>query len=147
MGATWVPINWRELETALTWSGDEWSNYLDLRTGEVRRSRPGAFREEGDEWSEEEVDLGLAEGVLLPIEPLLPPIERGWMESFTASLRDLHLRGRLEAALRSRRPLRRFQEALVSDRETRERWSAFRGDRIREAAREWLTRRDVEPAP
>ena len=45
-----VAVDWDELEIALTWRSDEWESFLDVRTGEVRRTRSLAFGDEPEEW-------------------------------------------------------------------------------------------------
>jgi hypothetical protein len=71
-----VPIDWADLEIAFVSRMDEWGSYLDLRTGKVRFVPSSSFELDDDTLSEEEVlsgeaiDTGLAEGWLLPIEPV-----------------------------------------------------------------------------
>jgi hypothetical protein len=70
-----LPIDWDELETALTWRPEEGGgSYLDVKTGEVI-----AFTGLDDDIAEGEIDAGLAEGRLIPIEPLPSSVEYGWM--------------------------------------------------------------------
>ena len=73
-----VPVDWDDLEVALTWQSDEHESYLDLRTGQVVTHVTGAPGEDG-ELSEEDVDAGLAEGHLVHIERLPSSLEYGWM--------------------------------------------------------------------
>ena len=138
-----VPINWDDLETALTSHGDEQQSYLDPRTGEVHDH----FRELGDdyEFSIEKVETGLSEGYLLRIEPLPSSIEYGWMATFAASAQDPHLRELLDVALRGRGAFRRFKQVLSDRPEERERWFAFRDERMRHAMKDWLAEHDIEP--
>ncbi|MGH7321087.1 MAG: hypothetical protein ACRELA_15860 [Candidatus Rokuibacteriota bacterium] len=66
-----VPVDWNDLELALTMHSDELASYLDVRTGEIRSSQVHPFggeREDG-ELSEEEIEDGLADGSLIPVEP------------------------------------------------------------------------------
>ncbi|PYQ03038.1 MAG: hypothetical protein DMF82_14320, partial [Acidobacteria bacterium] len=103
-----VAIDWDDLETALTWRDPEGSrHFLDLLTGEVI-----LWTRDGDMPSSEAIDEGLAEGRLIPIDPLPSSVEYGWMEEFVATVRDPGLRRRLEAALGGNRPFRRFKDAL-----------------------------------
>jgi Uncharacterised protein family (UPF0158) len=141
-----VPINWDDLEIALTWRRDEWTSYLDLRTGEVRVCRSGLLGDEGEGWelSEEEADAGLANGQLVYIEPLSSSVESNWMAEFAASTTAPGLRDRLERALLGRGAFRRFKDVLAGYPREREQWFAFRNARTRGAMREWLGEHDVE---
>jgi hypothetical protein len=88
-----VPVNWDDLEMALTWRSDELENFLDLRTGEVRQYRLSAFAGDAEDFElSDEADAGLAEGYLVRIEPLESFVEYGWMAEFAASVRLLGFR-------------------------------------------------------
>lgn len=143
-----VPIDWDELEIAMTWNSDEWHAYLDIRTGQVHRSRSQAFVDEGedDELSAEELEDGLADGVLLPIDPIPSSDEYRWMEAFAGSVTDVTLRRLLEIALGGRGAFRRFKSALADYPADRERWFRFKDERVREAMRAWLADNNLEPA-
>jgi hypothetical protein len=136
-----LPIDWEELEFALTWHSDEGGHYLDLTTGEIV-ARTG---HEDDEGSEEEIDAGLAEGRLLAIEPLPSSVQYDWMSEFAGSVADAALRRLLEVALDGSGAFRRFKDVLADSPAQRGRWFAFRGERLREAAREWLEENGIEP--
>lgn len=142
-----VPVNWDDLEMALTWRSDELEYFLDLRTGEVRQSRLVAVAGDAQdsELSENEADAGLAEGYLVRIEPLESSVEYGWMAEFATSVTDRRLRDRLEVALDGRGAFRRFKEVLAGDPAERERWFRFRDARVREAMCEWLADKGIEP--
>lgn len=142
-----VPVNWDDLEMALTWRSDELEYFLDLRSGEVRQYRLSAFAGDAQDFelSEDEADAGLAEGYLVRIEPLESSVEYGWMAEFTASVTNARLRDRLEVALGGRGVFRQFKDVLVGDPAERERWFRFRDGRVREAMREWLEDNDIEP--
>jgi hypothetical protein len=139
-----VPVNWDDLETALTMNPGEWTCYLDLRTGEVQMV-PLDGRDDGDWPSEDELDDALEAGHLIHIEPLESGVEHGWMTEFASSLRAGRLRDRLEAALGGHGAFRRFKDALRASPAERERWFAFRDERLRAAAREWLAAENIEP--
>ncbi len=142
-----VPVNWEDLEMALTWRSDEREYFLDLRSGEVRQSRLSAFADGAEDFdlSEDEADAGLAEGSLLRIERLEASVEYSWMTEFTASVTNTRLRDRLEIALDGRGAFRRFKDVLAEYPAERERWFRFRDDRVRKATREWLEDHDIEP--
>jgi hypothetical protein len=140
-----VPVDWLDLEMALTSHMDEWACYLDLRTGVVRMVPLTPFGDKDEELSEEEVETGLAEGHLIHIEPLPSSVEYGWMVEFAESVTEPRLRDRLEVALDGRGALRRFKNVLLDHPVERERWFAFRDRRLREAMLEWLADHDIEP--
>ncbi|PWU25646.1 MAG: hypothetical protein C5B48_00315 [Candidatus Rokuibacteriota bacterium] len=145
-----VPVDWDDLEMALTWRSDEHHYYLDLRTGKVVTHPIWDSEEEGDlseeegDLSEEEVDEGLASGHLVEIERLPSSTEYDWMAEFAASVRRAHLHELLDVALRGRGAFRRFKDVLAAHPAERERWFAFREERMREAMREWLEAHDIE---
>ena len=133
-----VPVNWDDLEMALTWRSDELEYFLDLRSGEVRQYRLSEFAggAEDFELSEDEAAAGLAEGSLVRIEPLEAAVEYGWMTEFTASVTNTRLRDRLEVALGGRGAFRRFKDVLAEYPTERERWFRFYDERVRKEMRE-----------
>jgi len=140
-----VPVNWDDLEMALTANGDEWTGYLDVRSGAVQMV-PVDRLGDGDDWpSEEEIDAGLDAGHLIHVEPLGSRVEYGWMAEFAATVGDARLRDRLDIALEGRGAFRRFKHALLDVPAERERWFALRGARLHAAAREWLADQGIEP--
>jgi len=135
-------IDWGDVEFALTWRTDEGRYFLDRETGEVI-----AWTGVDDpEHSEDELDAGLAEGRLLPIDPLPSPVEYDWMEEFAATVGKPELRRQLEAALRASRPFRRLKDVLADYPAERQRWFAFHSERLREAAKEWLEENGIASA-
>ncbi len=136
-----LPIDWGELEFALTWRTDEGGHYLDITTGEVV-----AFTGLDDELAEGEIEAGLSEGRLIPIEPLPSSVEYGWMEEFVDSVTNATLRRILDVALAGPGAFRRFKDVLADHPSERKRWFAFRDARVHEAAREWLEEHGIEVA-
>jgi Uncharacterised protein family (UPF0158) len=129
-----LPIEWSDLEMALTWRSDEGGqHYLDVTTGEIH-----GFTAVNDEWTEDDIDAALAEKRLIPIETLPSSVEYGWMEDFAASVANATLRRLLDVALDGSGVFRRFKDALCAFPAERERWFAFRQERLRETMREWL---------
>jgi hypothetical protein len=133
MSAKRLPIDWGELEMALPWRTDEGGHYLDLTTGEVV-----SFTGLDDELSELEIEAGLGEGRLIAIEPLASSVEYAWMAQFAESIGDPSLRRLLDVALDGSGAFRRFKDVLRDYPVDRERWFAFRDERLRQAARRWL---------
>jgi len=138
-----VPVDWDDLEMALTSNRGEWTCYLDLETGEVRMVPMD--RLDDDELSEDEIDAGLDAGRLIHVEPLGSEVEYRWMEEFAGTVRNVRLRDRLEVALDGRGAFRRFKNVLLDFPAERERWFAFRDERLHAAAREWLGELGIEP--
>jgi hypothetical protein len=134
-----LAIDWGDLEMALTWRTDEGGHHLDLTTGEVV-----AFTGLDDALAEGEIDAGLAEGRLLPIEPLPSSVEYGWMQEFAASVHDAPLRRLLEVALDSKGAFRKLKAVLADHPADRDRRFTFRGDRLGDAARQWLEDNEIE---
>jgi hypothetical protein len=104
-----------------------------------------AVRNGEDFLSEEAVDKGLAEGWLLPVEPLESHEEYDWMVRFAGSVDDSKLQELLEVALDARGAFRRFKDVLARWPKQRERWHAFRDECLRNAMQEWLTAHEIEP--
>ncbi len=139
-----VPVRWDDLEMALTSNPAEWTCYLDVRTGEVQMVPMDRLDDDDGGLSEDEIDAVLAAGHLIHVEPLGSRVEYGWMEEFTGTVGDARLRDRLEVALDGRGAFRRFKNVLLDFLAERERWFAFRAERLRAAAREWLAEQGIE---
>ena len=140
-----VPVNWDDLEMALTANPGEWTCYFDLRTGEVQMAPVGRSGDD-DEWpSEDEIDAGIEAGHVVYIEPLGSSVEYGWMAEFAETVRDARVRDRLEVALDGRGAFRRFKNVLLDFPAERERWFAFRDERLRAAAWKWLAEQAIVP--
>lgn len=141
-----VPVNWDDLEMALTSRAEEWACYLDVRNGEVQMVAIGRFGgDDDDRPADEEIEAELEAGHLIHVEPLDSSVEYGWMTEFAESVADARLKARLEIALDGRGAFRRFKNVLAGHPAERERWFAFRDARVRAAAREWLEDQGVEP--
>ena len=140
-----VPVNWDDLEMALTSNPGEWTCYIDLKTGVVRMVPMDRLNDDDDGLSEDEIDAGLDAGRLIHVEPLGSRVEYGWMEEFTGTVGDARLRDRLEVALDGRGAFRRFKNVLLDFPAERERWFAVRDERLRAVAREWLAEQGIEP--
>jgi Uncharacterised protein family (UPF0158) len=130
-----VPVNWDDLEMALTSDPGEWTCSLDLETGEVRMV-PSGLEDDDDALNAER---------LVHVEPLGSRVEYQWMAEFTGTVRNARLHDRLEVALDGRGAFRRFKNALLDFPAERERWCAFRDRRLHAAAREWLEAVGLEP--
>lgn len=143
MGSRRLPVDWDELEWALTDRSGESSHYLDLRTGTIELSRELGSDDEG--LSEDEVEDGIADGRLIYIEPLPSSVEYQWMEEFAESVKDEVLRAKLSVALDGRGAFQRFKDVLGAHGSERERWFGFRWERMAHEMREWLAENDIHP--
>src|SRR6185312_3702283 len=133
-----VPIDWNNLEIALTMHMDEQSSYLNLRTGKVELTANETIGSDVG-LSEEEVETGFAEGYLIRIEPISSQIEYRWMAPFVETVADRRLREMLDLALDGRGAFRRFKAVLSDYPIERERWFAFRQERLDQGMKEWLS--------
>jgi hypothetical protein len=139
-----VPVDWDDLELALTMHSDEQSAYLNLRTGKIELV---AHSFTGDDvgLSEEEVETGFAEGYLIPVEPISSRVEYGWMAEFAETVAGRILREMLDLALDGRGAFRRFKDVLSNYPAERERWFAFQQERFDQEMQEWLAENEIEP--
>jgi hypothetical protein len=67
------------------------------------------------------------------------------MAEFADAVADSRLQRALWVALDGRRPFRRFKDTLAGHPRERERWFAFREERLRAAMRDWLADNGIEP--
>jgi hypothetical protein len=140
-----VPVDWDDLEMALTADPMEFTGFLDVRTGEVQMLPAGGLGEDGDWPSEEEMDADLAAGYLIRVEPLESSVEYDWMAEFADTVRDTRLRDLLDVALNGRGAFRRFKDVLRDYPAQRQAWFEFRDEHMHAAAREWLADNGIDP--
>jgi Uncharacterised protein family (UPF0158) len=69
----------------------------------------------------------------------------GDMQAFIETVSSPWLQERLWAAIRSRGAFRRFKDARASAPAERERWFAFKDDRLRRRVLAWLAEEGIEP--
>ena len=139
-----VPIDWDDLEIALTMHSDEQTSYLDLRTGKVElRANEVIGSDVG--LSEEEVETGFTEGYLIRVEPLSSQIEYRWMAAFAETVADRRLREMLDLALDGRGAFRRFKAVLSDYPIERESWFAYHQECLDQEMKDWLLENDIEP--
>jgi len=143
MGTQRVAIDWDGLERALTRRSRESEAFLDTRTGDIIWVTRGWTDDHA--FTDQELDEGLAARRLVPVLPVPPQTEHGWMRSFAESLEDGWPRDMLTAALEGPAPDLRFEDALGFFPEERLRWVACRNARLAAVVRAWLEANDVEP--
>lgn len=67
------------------------------------------------------------------------------IEAFIDTVRNAGLREQLWIAVRGRGAFRRFKDVLADHPVERERWFAFKAERVRERVLEWLAEEGIEP--
>ena len=141
-----LPVSWDDLGMALTADPAAWSHYFDRRSGEVHMVPVDPV--DDDTWpSSDDIDAGLDAGDLIPIEPVRSSLEYGWMAAFAPSVAHDRLRDRLQVALDGPGAFRRFKNVLLDASAERERWFAFRDERLHEEVRQWLVDHGIDATP
>lgn len=133
-----VPVAWEALEDAFENNAPEVHSYLHFDTGEVIRIVDGV------------ADPGMHSRIMsdsryLRIDPVSSREQYRWMERFIATVEEDELRRRLNIAIDGKGAFRRFKDALMSHPVDRERWFAFRSERLRSCMESWLTAHGIRP--
>jgi hypothetical protein len=126
-----VPIAWEALEDALENNAPEVHSYLNLETGDVIRIVDGIA--EPATHARIAADPGF-----MRIEPVSSREQYRWTERFIATVEDADLRQKLVGAIDGKGAFRRFKDVLMGFPIDRERWFAFRSERLRIAIEAWL---------
>ena len=135
-----VPIDWEALEDAFENNAPEVHSYLHLSTGEVLRVVDGI--------ADPEMHQRIAsDGSYLRIEPVSSREQYRWMERFIPMVEDKPLSDLLVQAIDGKGAFRRFKDVLMSHGAERERWFAFRSERLRVFMEAWLAAHALKPAP
>jgi len=119
-----VPVAWEALEDAFENNAPEVHSYLHFDTGEVIRIVDGV----ADPSMHTRI---IGDSRYLRIDPVSSREQYRWMERFIATVEDEELRRRLNVAIDGKGAFRRFKDALVNHPVDRERWFAFRSERLR----------------
>ena len=127
-----VPVAWEALEDAFENNAPEVHSYLHFDTGEVIRIVDGV----ADPSMHTRI---MNDSRYLRIDPVSSREQYRWMERFIATVEDDELRRRLNIAIDGKGAFRRFKDALMSHPVDRERWFAFRSERLRSCMESWLT--------
>jgi hypothetical protein len=127
-----VPVAWEALEDAFENNAPEVHSYLHFDTGEVIRIVDGV----ADPSMHSRI---LSDSRYLRIDPVSSREQYRWMERFIVTVEDEELRRRLNVAIDGKGAFRRFKDALMSHPVDRERWFAFRSERLRSCMDSWLT--------
>jgi hypothetical protein len=127
-----VPVDWEALEDAFENNAPEVHSYLHLTTGEVLRVVDGV--------ADPQMHVRIAsDGNYLRIDPVSSREQYRWMERFIPMVDATDLRGKLTQAIDGKGAFRRFKDVLMSFATERERWFAFRSERLRTFMEAWLS--------
>lgn len=127
-----VPVDWEALEDAFENNAPEVHSYLQLGTGEVLRVVDGI--------ADPEMHARIAaDANYMRIDPVSSREQYRWMERFIQMLDEGDLRDRLSAAIDGKGAFRRFKDVLMAHAPERERWFAFRSERLRVFMEAWLS--------
>ena len=133
-----VPIEWEALEDAFENNAPEVHSYLHLGTGEVLRVVDGV--------AVPEMHARIAaDASYLRVDPVSSREQYRWMERFIQMLDEGDLRDQLTAAIDGKGAFRRFKDVLMAHAPERERWFAFRSERLRVFMEAWLIAHALRP--
>jgi hypothetical protein len=133
-----VPVDWEALEDAFENNAPEVHSYLHLGTGEVLRVVDGI--------ADPEMHSRIAsDTTYIRIDPVSSREQYRWMERFIPMVEDAELRDRLTQAIDGKGAFRRFKDVLMSHGPERERWFAFRSERLRVFMEAWLAAHALRP--
>lgn len=132
-----VPVAWEALEDAFENNAPEVHSYLHLLNGEVIRVVDGV----ADPATHARI---AADSNYLRVDPVSSREQYRWMERFIATVEDGPLRQKLLQSIDGKGAFRRFKDVLVAYPVDRERWFAFRSERLRTCMESWLDAQGVE---
>jgi hypothetical protein len=138
--ATWrdVPIDWEALEDAFENNAPEVHSYLHVPTGDVLRIVDGI--------ADPQMHARIAaDANYLRIEPVSSREQYRWMERYIPMIDDKELQVKLTKAIDGKGAFRRFKDVLMSYGPERERWFAFRSERLRIFMEAWLNAHALNP--
>jgi hypothetical protein len=133
-----VPVDWEALEDAFENNAPEVHSYLHVVSGEVLRVVDGL--------ADPEMHARIAsDSGYLRIEPVSSREQYRWMERFIPMVDDVGLRAQLSQAIDGKGAFRRFKDVLIAFTTERERWFAFRSERLRVFMEAWLSANALRP--
>jgi hypothetical protein len=133
-------VDWEALEDAFENNAPEVHSYLHLTTGEVLRVVDGV----ADPQMHARIS---ADPNYLRIDPVSSREQYRWMERFIPMVDDTDLRGKLAHAIDGKGAFRRFKDVLMTYAADRERWFAFRSERLRTFMEAWLNAHAIQAVP
>ncbi len=146
-----IKIDWDELESAFDNKNEELVYYLDRVTGQV------VLEGEGEDDFDDDVeiidDLSSSESptrndsTRIYVESPDSVELLAWMRDFVRDTEDLdaEIRGKLQEAVKAPEPAPAIRQILDDAAEIRDRWFAYRSDRLHEAMDAWLDTNDISP--
>jgi hypothetical protein len=133
-----IPIDWEALEDAFENNAPEVHSYLHLGTGDVLRVVDGV--------ADPQMHARIAADTnYLRIDPVSSREQYRWMERYIPMVEDLELQSKLSQAIDGKGAFRRFKDVLMSYGPERERWFAFRSERLRIFMEAWLNAHALNP--
>src|SRR5882672_2328427 len=133
-----VPVDWEALEDAFENNAPEVHSYLHLLTGDVLRVVDGV--------ADPQMHARIAaDPNYLRIDPVSSREQYRWMERYIPMVEDPELQGKLSQAIDGKGAFRRFKDVLMAYAPERERWFAFRSERLRIFMEAWLSAHALNP--
>ena len=133
-----VPVDWEALEDAFENNAPEVHSYLHVSTGEVLRVVDGI--------ADPDMHTRIASDPnYMRVDPVSSREQYRWMERFIPMVDDAELKNRLAQAIDGKGAFRRFKDVLMAHAPERERWFAFRSERLRVFMEAWLTAHALKP--
>ena len=133
-----VPVAWEALEDAFENNAPEVHSYVHLETGEVIRIVDGI----ADPTMHQRV---MKDDEYLRVDPVSSREQYRWMERFIATVEESELRDKLVRSIDGKGAFRRFKDVLMGYPVDRERWFAFRSERLRSCMEAWLNAHGIAP--
>lgn len=135
-----VPVDWEALEDAFENNAPEVHSYLHLVTGDVLRVVDGV--------ADPQMHARIAADTnYLRIDPVSSREQYRWMERYIPMVEQPELSAKLAQAIDGKGAFRRFKDVLMSYAPERERWFAFRSERLRIFMEAWLAAHALTPVP
>ena len=133
-----IPIDWEALEEAFENNAPEVHSYLHLVTGDVLRVVDGV--------ADPQMHARIAaDSNYLRIDPVSSREQYRWMERYIPMVEDPDLQAKLSQAIDGKGAFRRFKDVLMAYAPERERWFAFRSERLRIFMEAWLSAHALNP--
>ena len=135
-----VPVDWEALEDAFENNAPEVHSYLQLSTGEVLRVVDGV--------ADPQMHVRIASDAnYLRVDPVSSREQYRWMERFIPLVEEPELKAKLGAAIDGKGAFRRFKDVLMTYNADRERWFAFRSERLKTFMEAWLNAHSIRSIP
>jgi hypothetical protein len=135
-----VPVDWEALEDAFENNAPEVHSYLHLGSGEVLRLVDGV--------ADPEMQARIVSDTqYFRIESVSSREQYRWMERFIQMVEEPQLRAELAQAIDGKGAFRRFKDVLMGQAAERERWFAFRSERLKVFMEAWLAAHAIRPVP